>query len=99
MGETFRPFENFERSLESSLASRPKFSKEAKASTASRRLDERSEVPNTRIFSNANGGESQGDSADSMESNAESSENNFVFARALPLSKLKDSIKSKDYRI
>ena len=52
---------NFECSIESSLASRPKFSKEAKASTASRRLDERSEVPNTRIL-----GEMQSDSNDSM---------------------------------
>ena len=58
LGETFRPFENFEHSQTHSLASRPKFSKEAKASTA-----------DTRIFSNANGGESVGDSADSMESN------------------------------
>ena len=63
LGETFRPFENFEHSQTHSLASRPKFSKEAKASTA-----------DTRIFSNANGGESVGDSADSMESNADSTD-------------------------
>ena len=52
LGETFRPFENFEHSQTHSLASRPKFSKDTKAFTA-----------NTRIFLNANDRESQGDSA------------------------------------
>ena len=61
LGETFRPFENFERSQTHSLASRPKFSKEAKALTA-----------DTRIL-----GESQGDSAESMESTAESLESSL----------------------
>ncbi len=57
--------------LSTSLASHSKFAKNSTSKTASRRLDKRSEVPNTRIL-----GESMGDSAkdsnDSMESNAKS---------------------------
>ena len=74
LGETFRPFENFECSQTHSLASHSKFAKNSTSKTASRRLDERSEVPNTRIFSNAKCGETQGDS---MESNAESLESSL----------------------
>ena len=57
LGETFRPFENFEHSQTHSLASHPKFSKEAKASTA-----------NTRIL-----GESVRDSMESNAESLESS--------------------------
>ena len=68
---------NFEVAFTNKVTPAPKSAKSYESTPASRRLDERSEVPNTRIFSNANGGESQGDSADSMESNAESLESSL----------------------
>ena len=67
---------NFECSQTPSLASHSKFAKNSTSTSASRRLDERSEVPNTRILV-----ESQGDSAkdsnDSMESTAKSLESSL----------------------
>ena len=46
-----------------------KNTKNSTSTTLSRRLDKRSEVPNARIFSNANDGESQKDSSNSINAN------------------------------
>ena len=71
-----------------------KSDKNSTSTTASRRLDERSEVPNTRIFKESMG-DSAKDSSDSAESNAESLESSLRGQR--PKQSILQNQKSGDF--